>query len=141
MMTGRQKKGVREVLAILLVLCLASCSPRVIERVVVQHDTTRVVVRDSVWQYQRDSVFLQERGDTVYKYVEHIRYRDRVKVDTFYRVKVDTVAVEAIKEVEVTQPLTWWQKTRQQAFWPLLLACLALLIWTFRKYIIKLFVK
>lgn len=128
-------KGVLGGLAFLLVLGLASCSPRIIERLVVQHDTTKVVVRDSVWQYQHDSVYVREKGDTVYKYVEHIRYRDRIKIDTFYRVKVDSVYVDRIKEVKVETPLSWWQNFRIKAFWGLLILSLALLIWTFRKLI------
>ena len=124
------------VFSLLLVLGLASCSPRIIERVVVQRDTTRVVVRDSVWQYQHDSVYVREKGDTVYKYVEHIRYRDRIKVDTFYRVKVDSVAVERIKEVKVEKPLSWWQKAKIGAFWWLCALVIGLILWTFRKLII-----
>lgn len=136
-MKGRELiKGLLEAFAILFVLgFLASCSPRIIERVVVQHDTTRVVVRDSVWQYQHDSVYVREKGDTVYKYVEHIRYRDRVKIDTVLRVQIDSVAVERVKEVQVPQPLSWWERTRMAAFWWLLAAVVALLLWTFRKII------
>lgn len=121
-------------------IVLPSCSPRIIERVAVQHDTTRVVVRDSVRFYDRDSIFIKEKGDTVYKYVEKWRWRDRVHVDTFYKVQVDSVTVERVKEVKVEQPLTWWQKFRQEAFWWLAVAVLLLLIWTFRKFIVKLFV-
>ena len=118
---------------VLMLIGFCSCSPRIIEHVVVQHDTTRVVKVDSIWNYQHDSVFVKEKGDTVYKYVEHIRYRDRIKVDTLLKVRVDSVTVESIKEVKVAQPLTWWQKFRQGAFLPLLLAVVLLLLWTFRK--------
>ena len=119
-------------------MVLPSCSPRIIERVTVQHDTTRVVVLDSVRFYDRDSIFIKEKNDTVYKYVEKWRWRDRVHVDTFYKVQVDSVTVERVKEVKVEQPLTWWQKFRQEAFWWLAGAVLLLLIWTFRKQIVKL---
>jgi len=119
-------------------IVLPSCSPRIIERVTVQHDTTRVVVLDSVRFYDRDSIFIKEKNDTVYKYVEKWRWRDRVHVDTFYKVQVDSVTVERVKEVKVEQPLTWWQKFRQEAFWWLAGAVLLLLIWTFRKQIVKL---
>ena len=127
-------KGALGATAILLVLSLlASCSPRIIEHVTVQRDTVRIVQRDSVRFYDRDSIFVKEKGDTVYKYVEKWRWRDRVKVDTFYRVRVDSVAVEHIKEVRVSEPLGWRQKFRIQAFWWLLGAVAALLLWTFRK--------
>ena len=115
---------------------VTSCSTiRYVDREVVIHDTTRVVKVDSIWNYQHDSVFVKEKGDTVYKYVEHIRYRDRIKVDTLLKVRVDSVTVESIKEVQVAQPITWWQKFRQVAFLPLLLAVVLLLLWTFRKLI------
>ena len=121
------------------VLCsVAGCSPRIVERIVVQHDTTKVVKVDSIWQYQKDSVFIKEKGDTVYKYVEHIRYRDRIKVDTLVKIKVDSVAVETVKVVEVDKPLSWVQTAKIGAFWWLLLAVIALLGWTFRKPLLTL---
>ena len=120
--------------AALLVL-FSSCSPRIIEHIVVQHDTTRVVKVDSLWQYQHDSVFVSEKGDTVYKYVEHIRYRDRYKVDTLVRVREvhDTTAVE----VKVEKPLSVVQRAKIGAFWWLVIAVIGLLVWTFRKLIFK----
>ena len=114
------------------------CSPRIIEHTIVQHDTTKVVKVDSVWKYERDSVFVKEKGDTVYKYVEHIRYRDRVKVDTLVKVKVDSVVVERVKEVKVEKSLSWWKSFKIGVFWWLVAAVVALLAWTFRKTLIKL---
>ena len=118
---------------ILLAAFALSCSPRVYERVIIQRDTTQIVKIDSVRYFQHDSVYVKEKGDTVYKYVEHIRYRDRVKIDTIVRVRVDSVAVERIKEVKIEKPLSWWQKFRIGAFWWLLGAVALLLLWTFRK--------
>jgi hypothetical protein len=120
-----------------ILAALLSCSPRIIERVEVRHDTTAIMKLDSVRLFERDSIYVREKGDTVFQYVERIRYRDRWRVDTLRTVRVDSVAVERIKEVK--KPLSWWQKTRQRAFWPLLLSVAALLAWTFRKYIKKLF--
>lgn len=122
-----------------LLFFIAGCSPRIVEHITVQRDTVRIVKVDSIYNYQHDSVFVRERGDTVYKYVEHIRYRDRVKVDTFVRVKVDSVAVERIKEVQVEQPLSWWKRAQIGSFWWLVGAVLALLLWTTRKLWLKLF--
>lgn len=130
-------KGVAEVVAIFLVLCLTSCSPRIVERLVIQRDTTTVVKVDSVWHYQKDSVFVREKGDTVFQYVERIRYRDRVKVDTFVRVRVDSVAVERIKEVKVEKPLSAWKSAKLGAFWWLVVALAASLVFIFRKPILK----
>ena len=121
------------IILILLFMCFTSCSPRIVEHIVVQHDTTKVVRVDSIWNYQHDSVFVKEKGDTIYKYVEHVRYRDRVKIDTFYKVQVDSVAYETIKEVKVEKPLSWWQKFRMKSFWWLLGGLAVALIWIFRK--------
>ena len=119
-------------------LMMTSCSPRIVERIVSQRDTTYVVRRDSVHFYDRDSVFIREKGDTVYQYVEKWRYRDRWKVDTLVRVKVDSVAVERIVEVEVEKPLSTWRKWQIWAFWWLVAAIVLLLAWTQRKRILKL---
>lgn len=119
-------------------LALTGCSPRIYERVVTQRDTLYRVQRDSVAVLQRDSVFVREKGDTIYIYREKVRYRDRVKVDTIYRTRVDSVAVERIKEVQVSKPLSFWQRVKIGAFWWLSVAVLLLLLWTFRKPLLKL---
>ena len=121
--------------SLFLLLLLSGCSPRIYERVVYQKDTTYVSKIDSVYKYERDSVFVKEKGDTVYKYVERVRYRDRYNVDTLIKVKVDSVAVERIKEVKVEKPLSWWQSAKIRAFWWLLGAIILCLLWIFRKLI------
>lgn len=121
----------------LLALLLASCSPRIVERVVAQHDTTYIVKRDSVTFYDRDSIFIREKGDTVYQYVERWRWRGRVRVDTIIRIKVDSLTVERIKEVPVQIPLSGWERLKIGAFWWLLGLVAVLLLWTFRKFIFK----
>lgn len=123
---------------ILLCLGLGGCSPRIYERVITQRDTTYIVKRDSVRFYDRDSIFIREKGDTIYKYVEKWRWRDRVRVDTIYRARVDSVFVDRIKEVEVGKPLSWWENAKIRAFWYLLGAVLLLLLYVFRKPLLKL---
>lgn len=126
-------------LSVILLTLASSCSPRIVEHIRYQHDTTYVVRRDSVRFYDRDSIYIREKGDTVYKYVEKWRWRDRVRVDTFYRTRVDSVAVEHTKIVEVEKPLSWWRKWQIGAFWWLCGAVVLLLLWTFRKFIFKIF--
>ena len=119
--------------ALVLALCLASCSPRIVERVVVQHDTTTVHHRDTT--YRRDSVYIREwmKGDTVFvdryrdRYVFRDRWRDSIVV------KVDSFAVERVKEVQVEKPLSWGKRAKIGAFWWLVLAVAGLAAWTFRK--------
>lgn len=119
--------------AALLAVC---CSPRVIEKV--QRDTlwrerTRV---DSL--FTRDSIFVREKGDTVFIYKEHIRDRYVLRTDTLVRVSVDSVAVERVKEVEIEKPLSVAQRLKIRAFWWLLAASLLLALWTFRKPLCRL---
>lgn len=127
--------------SVLLLAAMAaatSCSPRIIETIRYQRDTTYVqqVKVDSV--YRRDSVFIREKGDTVIIYKERIRDRYVFRHDTLRLVKVDSVAVERVKEVKVEKPLSAWKTAKIAAFWWLVAAVLFLLLWTFRKPILKL---
>ena len=123
-------------LIFLSVSILPGCSPKIIEKITVQHDTTQVVKLDSVWVFEKDSVFVKERGDTVFTYVEKIRYRDRFKVDTLLTIREfhDTTTVE--KKVE--KELTVGQKMKIKSFWFPLIGLIAALVWIFRKPIINL---
>ena len=126
------------ILTILGLNLAVSCSPKIYERVVYQHDTTYVqsVKVDSI--FRKDSVFVKEKNDTVYIYKERIRDRYVFRHDTLRLVKVDSVAVERVKEVKVEKPLSAWKSAKIGAFWWLLAAVLLLLLWTFRKPILKL---
>lgn len=124
-------------LAILFIaLLVAGCSPKAWEQLhQVQRDTVRIVQRDSIRFYDRDSIYIKEKGDTVYQYVEKWRWRDRWRVDTLIKVRVDSVAVETVREVQVEKSLTGWQRFCLSAFPWLVFAILLLLIWIFRKLI------
>lgn len=126
------------ILTILGLNLAVSCSPKIYERVVYQHDTTYVqqVKVDSI--FRKDSVFVREKGDTVFIYKERIRDRYVFRHDTLRLVKVDSVAVERVKEVEVEKPLSAWKTAKIEAFWWLIASVLLLLLWTFRKPILKL---
>ena len=121
------------VLVLLTAVLHAGCSPRIVERVVVQHDTTTVHHRDTT--FRRDSVYIREwmKGDTVYvdrfrdRYVFRDRWRDSVTVREVH----DTTAVE----VKVEKSLSWSQKAKIGTFPWILLAVIVLLLWTFRKYL------
>ena len=79
-----------------------------VEKVKIEYrDRLRV---DSV--YNRDTVSIYERGDTVYFHT--IKWRERFKFDTVSVVRVDSIPypVEVIQEVN---KLTKWQRLRLNA--------------------------
>lgn len=124
-----------------LCLCFAlpSCSPKIVERVVYQHDTTQVVRIDSVRYWQKDSVFIREKGDTVFQYVEKVRYRDRFRIDTLKEVR--EVHDTTFFERKVEKELSVGQKAKIGAFWWLLAGLAACLVWIFRKPLLSWFPK
>lgn len=95
-------------------VALAGCKTR--EVVVTEHhtDTLRVVQhhRDSI--YLHDSTFVREyiQGDTVRIVTEmwHTKYRDRLKTDTLYRSRTDSVPVPYPVIKEVKKPLNFFEK-------------------------------
>ena len=95
-------------------VALAGCKTR--EVVVTEHhtDTLRLVQhhRDSI--YLHDSTFVREfvQGDTVRIVTEmwHTKYRDRLKTDTLYRSRTDSVPVPYPVVKEVKKPLTMIEK-------------------------------
>lgn len=136
-MASKTHKGLLALVVVLILLPIlsAGCSPKIIERVVYQRDTTVVHHRDTT--YRRDSIWMKEyvKGDTVYieKYKDRFVYRDRWR-DSI-RVVRDSVAVETIKEVKVEKPLSWSQKAKIGAFPWILLALIGAVLWIFRKYL------
>ena len=119
-----------------LLVILPACSPRIVERIVVQHDTTTVYRRDTT--YHRDSIYIREwmKGDTVFvtKFRDRYIYKDRWRDSVSVREVHDTTAVER----KVEKELSAGQKAKIGAFWWLLGAVLSLGAWTFRKPLLKL---
>ena len=128
--------------AVLVVICTAGCaSPRVVERIIHQRDTSYIERTRVDSTYRSDSVFVKEKGDTVYVYKEKVRDRYRIVRDTVRLVRVDTVAVERVKEVEVEKPLTNFQRLALGSFWYLCGAVLLLLLWILRKPLQKILLR
>ena len=93
---------------LLLLLFLCGCRTEYIPLDVVRYDSVMIekLMRDSV--FVRDSVYLKEKGDTIYKYKDRFVYVYKNRVDTFF--------VEKIREIEVPVPverkLTWWERVK-----------------------------
>ena len=102
---------------ILSAVVMVSCKTKEYVPVVEHHtDTLRVVQhhRDSI--YLHDSTFVREyiQGDTVRIITEmwHTKFRDRLKTDTLYRSRTDSVPVPYPVVKEVAAKLSAWQKFR-----------------------------
>lgn len=112
---------------------LPSCSPRIIEKVRTEYVAQEVHHRDTI--ITRDSIYIREwmQGDTVFvdRYRDRYVYRDRWR-DSI-QIKVDSFAIERIKEVQIEKPLSWGKRAKIGAFWWLVLAVVGLGAWTFRK--------
>ena len=98
----------------IILLALAICSCRSIQYGPVETVRTDSVYlngveRDSV--HLRDSVFVREKGDTVWLERCKYLYRDRVTHDTVSVVKVDTVRIPYPVERELTR----WQRFKMDA--------------------------
>lgn len=130
--------------ALLLVSCTAS-------RDVIKHNETiykyqdrqdsifrALLLRDSI--YARDSIYVREKGDTVYQYVEKMRYQYIDRVDTIYRnvLRCDTVYINrtdtttVIKEVKVEKPVKWYNHGFVLVG---RLCCIAAILWALFLYI------
>lgn len=72
-------------------------------------------VHDSVWVWCHDSIVTKERSDTVLveKWHWRDRWRERLKTDTVYIAKHDTVRVEALPR-HTDDDLSWWQKAKMR---------------------------
>ena len=99
-------------LYVLAVLSLASCRQvRYVPLETVKRDSVYLqqVKRDSIYRY--DSVYIRDRGDTV----EVVRYRylfvDKLRRDTLYIERRDTVGVP----VPVEKELTRWERVKLEA--------------------------
>ena len=100
------------VIALILVLLLSGCATKVVTVPEIHTEyvyrTDSFLQRDSI--YVNDSVFVREKGDTVwierYKTLYRDRWRDVVRVDSV--VEVDSIPYK----VEVEKSLTWWERQK-----------------------------
>ena len=119
------------IIAIILCWALSSCkTTEYVSVETVRTDTVYIahIVTDSV--YQHDSIYIHEKGDTVWYERWHTQYRDRLRIDTVYQARVDTIAkpYPVIKEVE--KKLT---KTQKGLMWIGGLSLLAMFVFVVYK--------
>lgn len=97
------------IIIIAIILIFSSCATKTkveyVDREVVKYETK--IQHDTLINNIHDSVYhtIFQKGDTVFdtKYVERIKWRDRVvvKTDTCYRDSIQTVIKESVKEKQI----------------------------------------
>lgn len=102
-------KGLHILISILMMLAMAGChSTRYVPVETIRYDTTYInkVQRDSI--YHRDSIYVKDKGDTVF--IEKYRYLfvDKAVRDALYVTSRDSVQVP----YPVEKKLTRWQQFR-----------------------------
>ena len=115
-------------------LFFSGCSPRILVREVVRDSLIVRTVLDSVYLYEKDSIFVKQKGDTVWLERWSIRYKDKLieKKDTTYIDKVE------IKEVAVPAQLNWWQRWQIRSFWWLFGVVVIVVAWQIIKLYFRL---
>ena len=104
---------------------IGGCSPRILVREVVRDSLIVRTTLDSVYLYEKDSIFVKQKGDTVWLERWSIRYKDKLieKKDTAYINKVE------VKEVAVPAQLNWWQRWQIRSFWWLFGVVVVVIAW------------
>lgn len=73
-------------------------------------DSLRAISVRSDSTVVHDSIYIVERGDTVFQYKYKYIYRDRVEHDTLHHHRCDTIT----QFVEVEKQLTFWQQKKME---------------------------
>ena len=94
----------------LVMSIICSCTTtKTVERVKRDSVYVDLLKRDSI--YQRDSIYMLIKGDTVYKYEYKYRYRDKLLRDTISISKTDSIPYPVEVPKYVDKKLSWWQST------------------------------
>ena len=116
------------------VLFLCGCRTEYVPVESVRYDSVMIekLMRDSV--FVRDSVYLKEKGDTIYKYKDRFVYVYKNRVDTFF--------AEKIREIEVPVPverkLTWWERVKlNYAEWVIAMLVAIALVYALRQWLAR----
>lgn len=138
------------------VCLLSSCSPKIVERVETRIEYRDRVVKDTVvfeigkevekvlaldTASHLENTYAKSDAVVSQGLLMHSLESKPQVIKVPYEVRItDTVYTESAtitETVEVEKELTWWQRFRLDAFWWLFWAVILLLLWTFRKMIIK----
>ena len=119
---------------LLFLLLLCGCRTEYVPIESVLYDSVMIekLMRDSV--FVRDSVYLKEKGDTIYKYKDRFVYVYKNRVDTFF--------AEKIREIEVPVPverkLSWWERVKlNYAEWVIAVLVAIALVYALRQWLAR----
>lgn len=119
---------------VLLFLFLCGCRTEYVPIESVRYDSVMIekLMRDSV--FVRDSVYVREKGDTVFVGKDRYVYVYKNRIDTFF--------VERYRDVEVPVPverkLTWWERVKlEYAEWVLGLIVAVALVYALRQWLAR----
>ena len=102
----------RTTVILLLLLILGSC--RSSSHLPISENNTadslRAITVRSDSTVVHDSIYIVERGDTVFQYKYKYIYRDRVLHDTLHHHRCDTIT----QFIEVEKQLTFWQQKKME---------------------------
>ena len=119
---------------LLFLLLLCGCRTEYVPIESVRYDSVMIekLMRDSV--FVRDSVYVREKGDTVYVGKDRYVYVYRIVVDTFF--------AEKIREVEVPVPverkLSWWERVKlEYAEWVIAVIVAIALVYALRQWLAR----
>ena len=95
-------------LILLFLLLMCGCRTEYVPIESVRYDSVMIekLMRDSV--FVRDSVYLKEKGNTIYKYKDRFVYVYKNRVDTFFVEKIREIEVP----VQVERELSWWERVK-----------------------------
>ena len=113
---------------LLFLLLLCGCRTEYVPIESVRYDSVMIE------KLMRDSVYLKEKGDTIYKYKDRFVYVYKNRVDTFF--------AEKIREVEVPVPverkLTWWERVKlNYAEWVIAVLVAIALVYALRQWLAR----
>lgn len=96
--------------AVLMAVLLCGCRTRYVPLETIKKDIVYLDKwrKDSI--FVRDSVYVREKGDTVYMYRDKYVYIDKLKTDTMYVHRTDSVEVP----VPVERELSRWERWKME---------------------------
>lgn len=125
-------------LLVFILYMMASCRTEYIPIESVRYDSVFLekIQKDSI--FVKDSVYVRQKGDTVFKDKFIVVYKERLLRDTMLTVKTDSIPVP----VPVEKKRTWWEQTKIDfatiAIQLIVLVIFYLIIkWIFKRFIKK----